>query len=209
MSRRCPRSARYTRSRSWRRSSAARRVAAHPAYHLPGDGDRKARALYGANPFPESRGVAAFVARHSDPADELFVFGSEPQLQFLARRANAGRYLLAYHYLLGPPEDALARQREVLTTLRASPPRFVATALYPTTLLEDERTPRAIHEGLEALLRARYRPVAELRLQRDGEWTFDTRPEALAPWRVDPRLLLGDRSGFLVLYEREAPATRP
>ena len=98
--------------------------------------------------------------------------------------ANAGRYLLAYHYLLGPPEDALARQREVLTTLRASPPRFVATALYHTSLLEDERTPRAIHERPEALLRASYQPVAELACSGTASATSTRGPTPLAPWRV-------------------------
>jgi hypothetical protein len=188
---------------------AALAVAVHPAYHLPGDPDRKARLLYGPNPFPEARALAAFVVEHSDPSDSLFVFGSEPEIQFLARRRNAGRYLLAYHYLFGPPDEMLARQREVMTTVRADPPRFVATALFQQTLLELPHTPRVLHEGLDDLLRALYRPVLELRFSREGVWTAESRPDALAHWRRDPRLAGGDRSGWIVLYEREPSPTRP
>jgi 4-amino-4-deoxy-L-arabinose transferase-like glycosyltransferase len=186
-------------------AAAALAFAIFPSYHLPGDRDEKARSLYGWNPFPESRALAAWIAERSAPSDALFVFGSEPQIHFLARRPNAGRYILAYHYLFGPPDPLRARQREVLTTLRADPPRFVATVLFPQTLLEQQHTPRLLHAGLDALLRTRYRPVLELRQSPAGGWTADDRPDALAHWRADPRLAAGDRSGWIVLYERADP----
>jgi hypothetical protein len=182
-------------------------LAAAPWYYLPGSGEAKARALYGENLFADAPALAAFLAERSDPGERLFVFGSEPELHVYARRPNVGRYVLAYHYTMGAPEDARMRQREVLEALRAEPPRLVVAVLHPFSLLESPNTPRELHHGLAALLRERYRPCAQLRLRprADGPARIETSEAELVRWRDAVAIERVERPGIVVVYERVDP----
>jgi hypothetical protein len=179
-------------------------VLAAPWYYRPGSPDTKARALYGTNPFADAPDLARFLAQRSGPEDRLFVFGSEPELHVYAKRRNASRYLLAYHYLMGDPEDARRRQREVLDSLRTEPPHHVVLVLHPFSLLESNDTPRDLERGLAALLREQYRPVASMQPRAEGPSPLETRETQLAPWRDAAALERGERDGSVVVYERWA-----
>jgi 4-amino-4-deoxy-L-arabinose transferase-like glycosyltransferase len=129
-------------------------------YFGPGDPAEKLTRLYGPNPFAAALPLAAFLAERSRQGDPVFVFGSEPELLVYAHRRQVGRYILAYHYLMGPPDDMRARQREVLAALETEPPRFVVAYFMPSSLLEHAGTPPDLRLGLAARIRREYRPVA-------------------------------------------------
>jgi hypothetical protein len=129
-------------------------------YFRPGDPAAKLTRLYGPNPFAAALPLAAFLTERSGQGDPVFVFGSEPELLVYAHRRQVGRYILAYHYLMGPPDDMRARQREVLAALDAEPPRFVVAYFMPSSLLEHAGTPADLRLGLAARIRREYRPVA-------------------------------------------------
>jgi hypothetical protein len=77
--------------------------------------------IYPGNPLAEMPGLGRRLAELTRPEDRVFVFGSEPELLFYARRASATRYLFLSE-LFGPFEDALEKQVAVsLEIARARP----------------------------------------------------------------------------------------
>jgi 4-amino-4-deoxy-L-arabinose transferase-like glycosyltransferase len=180
-------------------------AAATPWYFLPGEPARKLRRIYGANPFVEAPILAELIASRSEPDDTVFVYGSEPELLFYARRRSASRYILAYHYLMGPADDMRARQQEVLAELRAAPPRLLVAVLLRTSLLEHEGSPPDLRHGLAEAVRRGYRPVAVVPPPREGE-PAEVRTDAatLRVWGSGAILERPAPEGVIVVWERYA-----
>jgi len=156
-------------------------VWAAPWYYRAGHAMRKARLIYDWNPFPEAVAIGRFIAEHSEPTDRVFVFGSEPQIYYYAKRQSATRFIYTYP-LAAPADAALARQREVLDLLESSPPLFIVGVFVPRSLGERDDTPPLLREGLKALVTERYRPVATVPQRGDGESELKT-------WRAPLRSL--------------------
>jgi hypothetical protein len=128
-------------------------------YYLEGTASQKSNGVYGFSPFPESLPVGAYLARHADTDDKVFVFGSEPQVLYYAGRKSASRYIFMYPVMMRTP-DALERQREVVRELTDRPPRWIVTVALngsfeagpfdrdsePTTFLQDEVIRMLSHE---------------------------------------------------------------
>jgi hypothetical protein len=181
-------------------------VLATPWYFLPGDPAAKSRRIYGASPFPESAALGAFLAGRSQPGDTVFVYGSEPQILVHARRRSASRYVLAYHYLLGPTEAMRARQLEVLGELRSAPPRFVVGVFLRTSLLEARTSPVELRLGLAEALRDGYRPIAVVEPPRgDAPEPIRTDPGTLRVWGGPALFERSVPEGLIVVWERGAP----
>ncbi len=116
-----------------------------PGYYFFDSPNEIARELYKTNPFAESLDIASFVARHSQPQDTIFVFGSEPQIYYYAHRRCASRYIFVYP-LFTPFADTRARQDQVLAELRNQPPKFIVFLnpfIVPGTFLASKRAPIA------------------------------------------------------------------
>jgi hypothetical protein len=88
------------------------------------------RKIYNANPFPESRAVAAYIAAHSAPTDTVAVIGSEPQVFFLAHRRSATGYIYIYPLTEDQPLAGQMR-REFIREIETARPKFV---VYDNTL---------------------------------------------------------------------------
>jgi hypothetical protein len=179
----------------------AQAVWAAPWYYRAGHAMRKARLIYDWNPFPESVAIGRFIAERSEPTDRVFVFGSEPQIYYYAKRQSATRYIYTYP-LAAPAEAALVRQRGVLDALESSPPRFIVGIFVPRSLGERDDTPTLLREGLQALVQERYLPVATVPQHGDGESEVRTRRAPLrsladgAPFaerEPKPRLIIWER----------------
>ncbi|WKZ31615.1 MAG: glycosyltransferase family 39 protein [Thermodesulfobacteriota bacterium] len=63
--------------------------------------DEISRIIYGANPFPESVGIARYIRENSGPDDRVAVLGSEPQIYFLSNRLSATGYIYMYPIVEG------------------------------------------------------------------------------------------------------------
>jgi hypothetical protein len=87
------------------------------------------RRTYGPNPFLESPDIAAYLARNTDPDDTIFIFGSEPQILFYARRKSATRQIFAYPLMMCAPWAGKAQDRVVEEVVRARPKFIVYVAL--------------------------------------------------------------------------------
>ncbi len=175
--------------------------ASAPWYFAGASPEEKARRIYGWNPFPESREIAEAVAALSAPGDEVFVFGSEPQILFHARRPSASHTIYAYPWT-GSGARSERVQREILAALRERPPRVIVAVLIEDSLAEQVDTPAILHRGLAELVRAGYRPVAYLRQYRDQPSRL--RRDAAALRRLADGRSFVDRAGApqIVIYAR-------
>ncbi len=73
------------------------------------------RIRYGSNPFVESAEIARYLRAHTGDDDRIAVFGSEPQIYFLAGRRSATGYIYMYplmerHGLSATMQDDMMRQ---------------------------------------------------------------------------------------------------
>jgi hypothetical protein len=111
----------------------------------------KVRALYGINPFDVSASIAARLDAVIGPGDTVLVYGSEPQIPFLARRRSATRYVEFYPLTLPGPR-ALRRQQEAWAEIVRSSPKAILMTEVETSLFEDSKSPKLLRENVTRLL---------------------------------------------------------
>ncbi|MDJ0869445.1 MAG: glycosyltransferase family 39 protein [Myxococcota bacterium] len=160
-------------------------VAHSPWYYAPGDPEAKLVRIYGSNPFPEAVHLGAWLGAHSEPDDRVFVYGSEPQLLFYARRRSASRYIYVYPLNM-PFGRPLERQREVLDALRADPPRYLVASFLRTSQLTQAGTPPALRQGLRELVASDYEIAAVVPFARDRSTRILEGKPARTMWRERP-----------------------
>jgi hypothetical protein len=86
-----------------------------------------ARAIYGADPLPESEIIAQYICSHSGPDARVAVLGSEPEIYFLAHRHSATGYIYTYAQM-EPQPFALKMQHEMISDIETRKPEFVVFA---------------------------------------------------------------------------------
>jgi 4-amino-4-deoxy-L-arabinose transferase-like glycosyltransferase len=154
-------------------------------YYGPATAESKLHRIYGANPFPEAPALGAWIASHSAPADRVFVYGSEPQLLFYARRASASRYMFVYPLNM-PLPAAAERQRETLAEIDAAQPRFVVGVFVRTSLLVQPGTPPDLARGLRERVERDYEVAAVVPFAADRHAKILEGKPARAMWNERP-----------------------
>ncbi len=109
------------------------------------------RRIYPGNYFDAMPVIAAEVAAQTTPEDRVFVFGSEPEILFYARRVSASRYIFLFP-VYGRFSDAERRQAGVIAEVEASRP--AAIVWLP---LQSLRRPERLTEWTRSYLMAHYR----------------------------------------------------
>ena len=92
------------------------------------------RSVYGLNPFPESLEIAKFINENTNENDEIAVLGSEPQIYFYSKRKAATGYIYTYA-LMEPHKFALKMQKEMISEIETSGPKYIIVANLPTSWL--------------------------------------------------------------------------
>jgi hypothetical protein len=93
---------------------------------------REAVALiYPGNSFAVMPELGQRLAEVTRPEDRVYVFGSEPELLFYARRASATRYIFLFP-LFGPYADS--REKQVAASLEIAAARPAAACFLPNKL---------------------------------------------------------------------------
>ena len=92
------------------------------------------RSCYGANPFVEAPAIARQIAATSPQQARIAVFGSEPEIFFLAQRRSASGYIYVYP-LMEPQPYASTMQREMIQEVEASQPEYVVFVQVPWSWL--------------------------------------------------------------------------
>jgi len=93
-------------------------------YFFTEDTNQLSKNFYVNNAFSESIAIADFINSHSDPADKIAVFGSEPQIYFYAQRQSATGYIYTYG-LMEEQDYALNMQKEMISEIETSKPKFI------------------------------------------------------------------------------------
>ena len=93
-------------------------------YYFNESPDDLCRKLYAENPFTETVPVARYIQANSLPDDRIFVFGSEPQIYFYARRKSASGYIYMYD-LVFPHKYTLTMQDEMEKEVEAGHPKYI------------------------------------------------------------------------------------
>ena len=83
-----------------------------------------ARAVYGANPFPEAVEIGRWLQTRTAPDDRIAVVGSEPEIYFYARRRAGTSYMYTYP-LMEPHPFARQMQEDMIAQLERARPRFL------------------------------------------------------------------------------------
>ena len=110
------------------------------------------RRIYPGNYFDAMPALAAEVASQTTPSDRVFVFGSEPEILFDARRVSASRYIYLFP-AYGRFSDAEARQAEVIADVEATQP----AAIVWLTVQSLQGRPHRLTEWTQTYLKAHYR----------------------------------------------------
>ena len=158
------------------------------------DADEAMRRLYPDNHFETMPAIAAEVAAQTAPDDRVFVFGSEPELLFYARRVSASRYIFLFP-VFGSFSDASERQAEVIAEVESAKP--AAIVWMPMQSFYGRGRPQALTEWTTAEIDRAYRlrayavvddaGGAEVRRVADGE---------------DPRALIAEHEPWAMVFVR-------
>lgn len=151
----------------------------------------KSRLLYGANPFDVAPEIAAHIQERTAAADTVLIYGSEPEILFLANRKSATRYIIFYPLML-PGEQAEGRQRQAWAEIQRSSPRCVLMTELGASLLEDSSSPGFLRRQLVEDLRGRY--------VLDGVRLFES---------GTLRMLFGEQARRTVFDTRRSPSPPP
>lgn len=72
-------------------------------YYFITDTEKVVRAVYGSNPFPESRKVSEYLNTKMKAEDNLVVFGSEPQIYMYTNKDASSRHFYCGNLVQGHP----------------------------------------------------------------------------------------------------------
>ena len=82
------------------------------------------RYTYGLNPFPESLAIAEYINKNTDEEDAVAILGSEPQINFYARRRSATGFLYMYP-LMENHKYARLMQESMIKEIESRQPKFI------------------------------------------------------------------------------------
>ena len=94
------------------------------SYYLKDDPNKISRTVYGANPFIEAISISKYIKENSKLSDQIFVFGSEPEIYFYSNRKSTTGYIYMYP-LMEPHPYSLEMQKKLVTTALKSKPKFI------------------------------------------------------------------------------------
>ena len=82
------------------------------------------RTIYSGNPFVEAISVAKYIRDRTNPADQIAVLGSEPEIYFYAQRHSATGYIYTYG-LVEKQVYASKMQREMIDEIDLNKPKYL------------------------------------------------------------------------------------
>ncbi|MEK7576212.1 MAG: glycosyltransferase family 39 protein [Patescibacteria group bacterium] len=125
------------------------------AYWLAAPNTR-ARILYSKfNPFSEARIISSHIKENTNPADKIFIIGSEPEILFLSQRQSASKYAIIYP-LTAPNSLTTTRQIKAMEELVQNKPAYIIIINSQTSILKNKNTPPDFFQFIKKSLDTSY-----------------------------------------------------
>ena len=166
-------------------------LAANLGFFVSQSPEQFSREFFGRNPFPESREIAEYLRARTSPEDEIFIFGSEPQIPLMAQRDSASAFIFVYSMTDGKFPRHLEFQDRMVEELRSARPAYVLFANFPMSTLSTGDVELRIVRELDETLRRDYRLEEALAFDEEsGVWQFVGATRGLRrirwtdPWQI-------------------------
>jgi hypothetical protein len=138
--------------------------------------------------------IASEIESITEADDTVFLFGTEPEVLFYARRASATRYIHLFP-LFGPFPDARERQRGVIAEVASARP--LVMVWLPNMMFFKEGAPRLLMNWFRRFSARGYR-VHALRVGKEGGGMELVR----VPRGTDPDAVLQGRKPSATIFIR-------
>jgi len=179
-------------------------------YYGPSNSEEKAKKIYGMNPIVESLAVGHYIAEHSKSSDQVFIFGSEPQILYYAARASVNKYFYVYPLMGG--YGYLQRQQQVSLDLLNNLPEFIVAVFIPTSFGVSNAT-SPIFSQLFSVLQESYELIAIVPDQSRGQAELIQGELAKEEWKKNPYWYNGRSHYAFGVWQRivgnHAQSTKP
>src|SRR5262249_23167465 len=126
-----------------------------------------ARAVFGANPFPEAVEIARWLRQHARPDDRIAGIGSEPEIYFYARRQAATSYIYMYP-LMEPQPFARRMQEDMIAQLERERPRFMVLVNVDTSWSRRPDSLLLLLDWAQRTANAAYDPIGFVDIPANG-----------------------------------------
>ena len=99
-------------------------------YYFNHDSQQLLRTVYQTNPFWETKLISDYLKDHSQPEDQIAVWGSEPQINFYTDRKAASRHCFLL-FLMGGNQRTAIWQKELIKETTEAKPRYIVKVNHP------------------------------------------------------------------------------
>jgi len=125
-------------------------------YYFTKSPEELSRDFFSVNPFPETVDAGAFIAQHTAPEDSVFIFGSEAQILFYARRRSASPFALLYPLTRTMYPRYRQHQQQVWNDIARAQPAYIIIVNVPQSVLWDGQADLWLYRQIEQLIADRY-----------------------------------------------------
>jgi 4-amino-4-deoxy-L-arabinose transferase-like glycosyltransferase len=155
-------------------------IAMRPAYWLRPEPVRVIRETLGDQGFEAAPMLAAYLRERTSPADRIFVYGSEPEISFLAGRRDVNPFVMVYPLTWHWPRHREFQER-VWAAIERESPVYIVLALTPFSLVRSPRMDPFLETKLEEIGARDYALDAVLARDEHGRYRLrPDRPDATA-----------------------------
>ncbi|MFQ5560348.1 MAG: hypothetical protein ACE5FU_07175, partial [Nitrospinota bacterium] len=140
-------------------------------YFFTGDPARLSEEIYGENPFAASIEVGEYIKANSKEGDQIFVFGSEPQIYFYSGRRSVSPLIFTYPLV---ENNAFAKelQGELINALEKNIPRYFVYVNVPFSWSAHPEYDRKIFSWVSQFLEKHFTLEGYVDLIGDGKTEF-------------------------------------
>jgi hypothetical protein len=162
-------------------------------YLFKNDPIRLSGSIFLGNPFPASIEIAKFIEARTSLTDKIAVFGSEPQIFFYAKRRSSTGYIYTYS-LMENHEYALSMQKEMISEIQTSSPKFIVFVPILTSWLVHPNSEKFILDWIDYYLNKTYSLVGVADILSPDLTVYK--------WYEDARNYEIQSESYVLIYER-------
>lgn len=133
--------------------------------------EQVSRAMFHANPFPESVEIAKYIQANSNATDKVAVIGSEPQIFFYSKRKSATGYIYIYP-LIECNKYAQTMLDEFIMEIEKAAPKFLVYTSHSGTWIGNEARKNKIFSWYDSYKNKYYEKAGIVEIVNDSLTTY-------------------------------------